>query len=462
MNTAVLTRFNPWQTIQRHIVALLEMFNGLAYVFFLLINATLFLRPAEMVPAFQSLPIYEALVAGAAVGALNRMMGKLTWGSLVRQPVTLCVMGVLLAAVLSHLSHFAFWGLQATIPEYVKVLIYYLLLVSLVDTPHRYRGLLYTICFCGTTMVALCAADYAGWHDLQFVEHVVDRDEITEDGEILLVLRMRGTGLFQDPNDISLVIVLMSVLCCYFMMNPKSSPLRFGWLVPLVILAVALTFTRSRGGLLAGGTAGLVYLAYRYGRTTAIVCGLCGALLLPLIAGRQGDIDLNEGTGNDRIQIWREGLEEIKGSSLLFGIGQGNYADFVGIGAHNSYVNSFVELGLFGGTLFWGCFAFSALGLYQLRRAGADVRNSEAARFAPFLAAILAGWCTGLFSLSRCYVVPTYLLIGLGAAYIHIMNSQLSPPRLLVVWNRNHAWLLAVSSAGVFIMLNVFVKVFAS
>jgi hypothetical protein len=380
---------------------------------------------------------------------------------MIRQPVTLCVIGLLLAAILSHLSHFAFWGLQETIPDFVKVIVYYLLLVSLIDTPQRFRGLLYTVCLCGTTMVALCAADYAGWQDFEFITHIVDRDAITEDGEILLVLRMRGTGLFQDPNDISLVIAIMSVLCCYFMMNPKSSPLRFGWLLPLAVLAVALYFTKSRGGLLAIGAAGLTFLANRYGRNVAIVCGLCGVLAVPVLAGRQGNINLEEGTGQDRIQIWRDGLEEAKGASALFGIGHGTYSDAVGYVAHNSFVHAFVELGLFGGTIFWGCFAFTALAMYRLRQVRSDTVDQEFARFRPFLAAIQAGWCVGLFSLSRCYVVPTCLIIGLGAVYVSIMNAQLSPPRLLVVWDRHHAQLLAVSSAGVFVMLNVFVKLFA-
>ena len=32
-----------------------------------------------------------------------------------------------------------------------------------------------------------------------------------------------------------------------------------------------------------------------------------------------------------------------------------------GLVAHNSFVHAFVELGLFGGTFFFGCFFFTAL-----------------------------------------------------------------------------------------------------
>lgn len=459
---AVITRWSPWFWIQQRIVAVLEMFNGVAYVLFLLIIATLFLRPAEIIPALKGLPIYEGLMAGAGIGGLNRMLRRLTWPALIREPVTLCVCGLLVAVVLSHLSHFAFWALPDSFSLFAKVVMFYLLMVSLVDTPRRFRGMLFTICLCGAGMVTLCVIDYVGWHDFECVTPVVDLDEEMAEGkELELVLRMRGTGLFQDPNDISLVIVAMGALCGYFLTNPRASPLRFTWVIPLGILVAALYFTRSRGGLLAGGAAGLTYLAARYGRSTAIVCGLFGALALPVLAGRQGDIDLQGGTGRERIQIWREGLEEIKGASVLFGIGQGAFYDAVGIVAHNAYVHSFVELGLFGGTLFFGCFAFTVLAVYRMCATSDPVIDPELARFTPFAAAMIAGWCTGLFSLSRCYVVPTYLIIGLGAVFTSLMNSQLRPPRFLVCWNKTHLQHLLAGSAALFVGLHVFVKVFA-
>lgn len=458
------TRSNPWTSIQRHIHVGLRSVDGLTYVLFLAINATLFLRPAEIIPLLQGLPIYEVLIVGACLGAVARMQRRLSWQALIRQPASICVAGLLVAVVISHATHMSWWWLQESVPHFAKVLVYYFLLVSVVDSPQRLRGLLLTIVVCGTTMVALCVVDFVGFHDLQFIEHVVDRDSaMTDSGDEAFVFRMRGTGVFQDPNDISLVIVVMSVLCTFFMTDPRGSPLRIGWLIPLAILAAALYFTRSRGGLLAEGAAVLTFLAYRHGRTAALVCGLTAALVLPFVAGRQGDIDLEEGgTGHERIVIWKDGLEEIKNANLLFGIGQGVFDDAVGIAAHNSFLHTFVELGLFGGTLFLGCFAFTALALYRLRGSRDSAHDPELARFAPYLAALLAGWCAGLFTLSRCYVVPTYLIVGLGAVFTTLMNGQLRPPRFLVVWDRLHVQHLLAGSAAVFVGLHVFVKLFGT
>jgi hypothetical protein len=462
LNIGTLTHWNPWTIIQRQVFALLEMFNGLAYVLFLAINATLFLRPEELFPQMSGLHLYEGLMAGAGIGALSRIQRRLAWSALVREPVTLCVVGLLASIVLSHLSHFTVWWLSECVPLFVKVMVYYFLLVTLVDSPRRYRGLLYTVCLSGTVMVTACVIDYVGFHDFEFVSPLRDLgEEMAEGRDHVFIWRMRGIGLFQDPNDISLVIVVMGVLCAYFMLDERQSVLRFWWLIPLAILVAGLIYTRSRGGLLAGGAAGLTFLAFRYGRTVAILCAICGALALPAVAGRQVDINFDEGTGRDRLMIWRDGLELLKSKSAVFGIGHLTFWDEFGIVAHNSFVHAYVELGLFGGTLFFGCFYLTGLGLYRLRQMRDPSRDPELARFAPFLAAMLAGYGAGLFSLTRCYVVPTYLIIGLGAAYISLMNAQLSPPRFLVVWNRNHCQHLAVASLALLVGLNVMIKVLA-
>jgi hypothetical protein len=40
--------------------------------------------------------------------------------------------------------------------------------------------------------------------------------------------------------------------------------------------------------------------------------------------------------------------------------------------------------------------------------------------------AIIAGYAVGMLSLSRVYVVPTYLVLGLAAAYVQIARGRVS------------------------------------
>lgn len=438
-----------------------------AYTLFLLVNITLFLRPAELIPALANLPIYEVLILSSFFLSLDQIKRTVRLPMLKRQPITLCVFGVLVAVALSHASHMYFYGIRTSTVMFLKTLMYYLLLISIIDSPQRLKGLLKTIAISSSAMITLCVIDYVGIFDFEFIKHVSDRDGVSDTGEVVRVFRMRGTGIFQDPNDLSVLIVTTGVLCWYFFNDPAASPLRFLWIVGMIILGVGLIYTRSRGGLLTLGIAGMVFVLPKYGKKAAITCAVVGMAGVTVLAGRQGNIDLNSGTGQDRILLWRDGLAALKSPDLLFGIGEGQYSELAGLAAHNSFVHAFTELGLFGGTFFIGCFFFAALGLYRLaqfqsKSHGRPIfRSRELERLLPYVSAILAAWCGGMMSLSRCYVVPTYMVAGVCAAYLNLAGASLARPTPLVYWNKQHVIYLIGVSMGMFIAFLIFVRIFA-
>lgn len=465
MSSAVLTpdfaTWNSTRTLARPAVSVdIPRTSPLAFFLFQLVNATVFLRPAEIVPELLGLPIYEALIFSCMFLSLNTIRTELIPRNLFHSPQTICVIGVWVACALSHASHAAPTDLIDSTILFFKTALYYLLLVACVDTPKRFRWFLFSTVICAVVMVGLCVIDYVGWVDYTFVTHVTDRDGEDETGEVEIVWRMRGTGIFEDPNDISLLICAAIVLCGYFLNDYSYSFLRFIWLLPIGLLGTGLMYTRSRGGLMSLGAACLAYVLLRFGRGWSILVGALGLLALPVIAGRQGDIDIEGGTGQERIQMWAEGLDAIKSPDIVFGIGQGLYADLAGLVAHNSYVHAFVELGLFGGTFFFGCFFFAALALFRVTDPKLKLQNPELSRFAPYLAAVLTGWGVGLFSLSRCYVVPTYMVIGMSASFIALAGPRLAPSCWLVAWDKKHVRTLVISSVGLLGFLYVFVKVF--
>jgi hypothetical protein len=363
--------------------------------------------------------------------------------------------------VLSDVSRSQLSGAVDSGILFFKTALYFLLLVSVIDTPRRFQGLVRNTCLCSCLMIALCVADYTGVIDLEHLQHYNDRDGETETGSQAFLLRMRGTGFFEDPNDISLLIVGSAVLCVYFLNDLRRGLLRFLWCGPLAVLAAGLFCTHSRGGLLAAGAAGMAFVFFRFGGRRAALLGAVGLMFLPLVAGRQGNIDLEEGTGQQRIQLWNDGLTELKSPSILFGIGRGTYQDLTGYVAHNSFVHAYVELGYFGGTLFFGCFFFAALALLRMHRPRISFRHPELQRFLPYLAALLAGWATGLFSLSRCYVVPTYMILGLAASYIRLAGVEIVPRRAWAVWDGPNFRRLLASSTAFLVFLFIFARTFA-
>lgn len=426
-----------------------------------LVVAALILRPGEMVPGLAGLPIYEGLVFGSLACCFMRLVKFFRFEALKRQPVCLCFMGVFLAIPLSHVLHAYLGGIATGLVDFAKTGITFALVVTLVDRWERFEKLIKVISLSSVLMISLCVVDYAGVVDFPFITHVQENHGVDVTGADQRIARMNGTGIFSDPNDISLLIVATGVMCCWFLTDPEGGPTRKLWLLPLAILAVGLVFTKSRGGLLAAGGATGVWMLFRYGPKTAFALGCVGLLAVPLLAGRQAEINLDEGTGHDRVVLWKEGLIELQSPHLFFGTGHRTYHDIAGLVAHNSFVHAFVELGLFGGTLFFGMFFFAAWGLWRLRGVRTELLQPRLARFLPYMAAIGTGWTVGLQSLSRCYQVSTLLILSLLAAYLNLASWNLEPRRLLVRWDRFHVRRLVLASLVVFAMFNVFVRVVA-
>ena len=435
--------------------------HRLAFTFLLGCCVAMVVRPGEMHPALNGLPIYESLILGALLCGVTDVGRCFRWCNLIQQPTVLCAAGILVAILMSHLTRMYFHGVVNGVPAFLKTLLFFGLVVSLTDTVNRLRRLFVVLALSATVTVSLCVVDHLEIIDFEFITPIVESDGVTATNELSHVNRMRGTGIFQDPNDISLLIVFAGVISTYFLTDRTLGVLRFGWLGPLSVLAIGLLLTKSRGGLLGAGTSFVSLVICQYGWRAALAAGVLGVAAASVIAGRQANIDFESGgTGHERITLWREGLVALRSSALLFGIGQGMYADWAGLVAHNSFVHAFVELGLIGGTVFVGCLFFPALSLWRLRRARLQLDHPELKRLYPFIVAMLAGWTMGLQSLSRAYEISTYMMLATQVVYLNLAGAHLHPRRLLVKWDRPHALQLVACSAMLFVAFNVFVTVF--
>lgn len=432
--------------------------SGLAFTLFCLTTATMIVRPGEMVTALAPIPFYEVLILSTLALAHQGVLQHFKFDSLKRQPVALCLVGVFIAIPISHLTHAYLGGTLESTIEFTKSAMLFILLVVVVDRWSRFERLAQVVAVCASFVVFLCVIDFLGVVDFPFIKHVEENYGQRADGYNNRISRMNGTGIFSDPNDISLLIVGAAMICVSFLMDKSRSAVRFAWAVPIVVLVTGLACTRSRGGMLAACAAIGIMLMFRYGKKVAIGLGGLGLLALPVVAGRQANIDLSEGTGHDRILLWRDGLDALRSKDLFFGTGQGSYEDIAGLVAHNSYIHAFVELGLFGGTFFFGMFFFSALALFRLNTPDWQILNPKQARFLPYMAAIGAGYAVGLLSLSRCYTVSTLLIIAMGTAFLNLAGWNLNPRRPVLVWDKPHITQLLGASACMFIACNIFVR----
>ena len=396
--------------------------SALGFGLFLVVNALLFIRPAEFHPALLGLPVYEVCIVTCLAVSYPAVAARVSPRALEARPVDACAAGMLAAIVGSHLAN-GEPGLAVDHGvEFLKLLLYYFLLVGLVDTPARLERFLGALGAFAAVITALAVLHY---HDLVEVPAIRFLQTGLDDSGSLdrMVVRLGSTGLFQDPNDMSLMLVMALVVCLYQVVERR----RWYWVGPLVLFGHALTLTHSRGGFLGLLAALSVLLCARFGRKAAPL----GLLVLPAVlmafGGRQTSLSLGEGTGQTRVQLWLEGMVLFV-RHPLFGIGSERYAEYAGHVAHNSFIHCYTELGLFGGTLFLGAFYLAVGSLVRLGGRALPPVAPALGRQRPYVLAVVVGYATGLMSLSNPYTIPTYTVLGLASVYVALAEREYGVP----------------------------------
>ncbi|MDR3623154.1 MAG: O-antigen ligase family protein [Paludisphaera borealis] len=403
----------------------------MGFFLFLLVNATLFVRPAEVIPELLELPIYNVLILGCFAYSYPVVLRQLSGKSLVETPITACVVGLLGAVVLSHLSHLHLFGARTSGFLFAKIVMYYLLLVGLVDSTDRLRRFLYWLGWMIFVLTALALLQYHEMINVPALQSYAEEQYGEDGGELTEIVRLCSTGIYNNPNSLSRILVTGLILSLYWLSDRRSGLLRWIWTAPLVLEGYALTLTQSRGGFM-GLMASLLCLLYaRFGAKKAFFLSILAVPVALALKGRQADISLSGGTGHQRLEIWAEGWRLFRGSPI-FGIGMDQFVEEIHYVAHNSFFHCFAELGFVGGSLYVGMFYLAIRWLLKLGSAGSPIRDPEFRRVGRYLAAIIAGEAVGQLSITRSYEVPTYLLIGLAAVYLRLAAFQPSAsiPRL--------------------------------
>jgi putative inorganic carbon (hco3(-)) transporter len=430
------------------------------FFLFILVNAALFIRPSEIIPDLETVPIYNILITSCLLVSFAAVTSRLTARSLVDNPISLFAISMLAAVMLSHLSHFQLSYARDAGIDFSKIILYYLLVVALLDSPARLNRFL--VCLAGMIGV-IAVISLLHYHGIMTIAamNVMERAEINSaTGESYSVLQLYGTGIFSDPNDLCLILT-MGIGLSLYMLGDRRSGARWLWVVPIVIFAYTLYLTKSRGGFLAMLACLMTTFLARFGwKKTIPVAAVILPVMFVLFAGRQTDLSATSGTGQSRIQLWALSLGVFR-QQPLFGLGSGLLAGEIGQEAHNSYLHCFADLGFFGGTLFIGMYGCAFWGLLRLGRFQERIRDPELGRLRPYLLGLVAGYGIGIMTLSRVYISPTYLVPGLVAAYLRLVvaDSPLSVP--LPRFDARLASRLVAVSVAVVAFFYVYVRTFA-
>ena len=423
---------------------------------FVLLSFVLLVRPEDLFGEFAGGRLYLIVMCCCLPFAARRIFSRLA--NLKSDPVSCCVLGFYSCTILSCIVPLGFNTAKDVAIEFGKVVIAYFVGLAALNTPRAFLNYLVVLPLLVAGIAGIGLLSFHGYIDNPAIPQCVQQD-VDADGNPIEYLRLSSSGVFNDPNDLCLVLAVGLALCAYHLIERASTLATLLSIALVPYLLYALVLTQSRGGLLAVAAMFASLSVSRFGAKRALPLAVGGILALLMLAGsRQSSIGAT-GTAQDRLQLWNEGLMAWQSNPFL-GFGYLQYEEEIGQVAHNSYVHAFVESGLFGGIAFVGIFFTALLGLASAPRIDDEETTpaeEEANHSRPFVLAALAGYCMGMYSLSRNYVIPTYLMAALANSCLSI-----SHPTSVRTWFWMDGPMLrrvVLMGLGVLIALKLFVKV---
>jgi putative inorganic carbon (hco3(-)) transporter len=368
--------------------------------FCLLLYVTLiYVRPAEIVPEWANIPFVDILTG------ISALIGAFSVAAKPRKVMNLPQDKLMLGfwAIIA-ISSFKVWftGVYYAFLAFMPPVFVYFLIRASVHSQRQVKGLIYLLIALNVFLAVNGIVQYHTGVGL---------------GDVGLILdRIYGTGIFNDPNDLGLTFV-MSVPLVLLVIGLRSTWLLFRifGIVVLGVILLAIYYTNSRGAIIGLGATMVVYSFVKFTKPKALIVA---AVLLSIIAvaapSRGGEITFDESSAQTRIQSWAEGWAMLKANPLT-GVGYDQYTEYHYAVAHNSFVHVFAELGLIGTFIFVGMFYWYFKGLMLIPNT-----NTE---FLPWRRALFTsavGMCACAWFLSRQYVAIFYVLLALGASAVNL------------------------------------------
>jgi O-antigen ligase len=252
-----------------------------------------------------------------------------------------------------------------------------------------------------------------------------------------------STTVSYDANDVAMILVATYPFAIAKFLSDRLK-IRIASGIILILMLLTLLKTGSRGGLLGLTVSGGIFLfsnrqisrtkkALTLVLVTIFIFNFAPETLWDRFADLYSGQDYNFNTGNKvgddsygRLELWRYSATLIS-ENPLFGVGPGlssvamgsSHGRFFFMTVHNSYLQSALELGLFGLFIFLGLLASVWRNSHSacLTHLQSD-QNGNLCGHAPFLRLGLVGYMVCAFFISQAYsvLIPILLAYSKGLA----------------------------------------------
>lgn len=387
----------------------------------LLYIALVYVRPGEIMPELASLRLpMVVLILGSVSAAASLFMKRRRFLHL---PGDLCFLGFIAATMLSNPVNGRFTVGPGGLERLLPLVAFYLFIRIAIRTERQIRVLVSLVIL--LTMLQAANGIAQAWTGVGLGGSTAvttpagGGPDDFENPDGVAVARIRGTGIFGDPNDLAMALLLVVPFLLTAMLDAGHGMLRRLLALAMIgVLIYAVYLTHSRGGFVGLAAIAAAYGYRRVGRVAAVVGAvvLFGVLLAG--SGRNREISSSEESAQGRIQAWAAGFEMLKAKPVL-GVGTGEFVTHHVRVAHNSFVHVFAETGLVGLFCFVGMFYWFFVGNGPLR----NVEGAADSGLARDLWASAIGLIVCATFLSQQYVPILYIPLALGAARVTIAQE---------------------------------------
>lgn len=407
----VAAAYHPGAPLAGVLVVWFLMLGALGpFPLLLLFLVVLMLRPGDLVPELApwQLGKWAALGTLAITAGGKLIRGDFTWRRAPQNGLLAWLTLALVASIVTGTDPPLGWARFQEV--FSKVLIVYVLILNLADTPRRALAVQLVVAVCTSILGAYALVLKA------------------TGGATIEGSRAAFVGLLGDPNDLSLTLLMGAPF-----LIAATARMR-GWARAVFALLAALTLggmlaSQSRGGLLALG--GALYLLLRDRvRSRWLAVGAAAAVLAAvLLASGIGQRRTVTGGGIDesaqgRLDAWKAGLKMFRARPLT-GVGYETFewrypqyavnpVEWGPKAAHNSWIKAIAETGLFGFVPFCWLLWVTGRMAWWLRTAHGPPGLAEVHRQTLF--ATFAGVLVAAFFLSQTWNWFLYILIAMVAA----------------------------------------------
>ena len=403
----------------------------MTFLLLLLYIILIYFRPWQFYPELEPLRLAFTVGNFALAAAAIRFVVRGPY-LIFKLPETYLFFGFVFMVVVSRVIAMAWLGgaVDAFL-EFSAAFTMAVMIFLVVDSPRKLRIAAAAIAGSLMILVAMGAiAHYTQWEEEKFV--LLQRTgEFDAAGERVVLKRIHAMGTLDDPNDFG-----QALLAALPLLWPAWKSRRYFnnfvlVMLPGMFMLYGVFLTRSRGAVLGLMFMVAMHLRERMTRFRTVLpaaVALCAAVVLLAAASGGRDISSDDESAAGRVMAWRAGLTMLLQNPLT-GVGYGQFAEHHVRAAHNSYVNCFAELGIFG-YLFWlGLLIAMYTTLDSITRmTPSDKDGEDVIRWARAVQFSLHGLLATAFFLSRTYAPPFYIAVGLVIAVRVIASRVFEEP----------------------------------